>query len=42
MNKDYIFLFIILSMVITGCASVPKADINVEAEVDPKVNFSSW
>ncbi len=42
MNKNYIFLFIILSMLITGCASVPIADINVEAEADSKVNFSGY
>lgn len=42
MNKNYIFLFIILSMLITGCASVPIADINVEAEADTKVNFSGY
>ena len=42
MNKKIIYLFIMLSMLITGCASVPKADIKVEAEADPKVNFSGY
>jgi len=41
-NKNIVLLFVTLSLLITGCASVPKADIKVEAEADPKINFSGY
>lgn len=42
MNKNYKFLCFILSVFIAGCASVPTADIKVDAEADPKANFSGF
>lgn len=42
MNIKTIYLFVMLTVLLTGCASVPKSDIKVEAEADPKVDFSGY
>ena len=42
MNRNYLPVFIIVLMLLAGCASVPTKDIQVEALSDPKVNFSGY
>jgi hypothetical protein len=42
MNRNYPTLFIIVLMLIAGCASVPTKDIQVDAQADPKANFSGY
>ncbi len=40
MNKNVIFLFAL--MLISGCTQVPTKDITIEAQLDPKANFSAY
>jgi hypothetical protein len=40
--KSIIFSVLALALFITGCASVPKDDIEIKAAADPKVNFSGY
>ena len=42
MNRNYPTLFIIVFMLLAGCASVPTKDIQVDAQADPKANFSGY
>jgi hypothetical protein len=42
MNRNYPTLFIIVLMLIAGCSSVPTKDIQVDAQADPKANFSGY
>jgi len=42
MNRNYLPVFIIALMLIGGCASVPTKDIQVDAQFDPKANFSGY
>ena len=42
MSKNYIFLFVMIIMLVTGCTSVATKDIEVDAAADPKVNFSGY
>jgi len=42
MSKNYIFLFVMIMMTVTGCTSVPTNDIEVDAAADPEVNFSGY
>ena len=42
MNRNYLPVFIIVLMLLAGCASVPTKDIQVDAQVDPKANFSGY
>ena len=42
MSKNYIFLFVMIIMLVTGCTSVATKDIEVDAASDPKVNFSGY
>lgn len=42
MKKFILSVFVLIAFVISGCASVPKDDIQVDAEADPKVNFSGY
>ena len=42
MNRNYLPVFIIVLMLLTGCASAPTKDIQVDAQADPKTNFSGY
>lgn len=42
MNKKTIFLFAAIIMLVTGCNTAPTKDINVDAQADPKANFSGY
>ena len=42
MNRNYLSVFIIALMLFAGCASVPTKDIQVDAQADPKANFSGY
>jgi len=42
MNRNYLPVFIIVLMLLAGCASVPTKDIQVDAQADPKANFSGY
>jgi hypothetical protein len=42
MNRNYLPVFIIVLMLVAGCASVPTKDIQVDAQSDPKANFSGY
>jgi hypothetical protein len=42
MNRNYLPVFIIVLLLLTGCASVPTKDIQVDAQADPKANFSGY
>ena len=42
MNRNYLTVFIIVLMLLAGCASVPTKDIQVDAQADPKANFSGY
>ena len=42
MKRNYLSVFIIALMLLTGCASVQTKDIQVDAQSDPKANFSGY
>jgi uncharacterized protein YceK len=42
MNRNYLSIFIIAFMLFAGCASVPTKDIQVDAQSDPRANFSGY
>ncbi len=42
MNRNYLPVFIIALILFAGCASVPTKDIQVDAQSDPKANFSGY
>ncbi len=42
MNRKYVLLFVIVVMLLSGCASVPTKDIQVDAQARPKANFSGY
>ena len=42
MNRKYVLLFVIVVMLLSGCASVPTKDIQVDAQASPKANFSGY
>jgi len=41
-NKNHVLLFVMVFMLVLGCASVPTKDIQVDAQADPKANFSGY
>jgi len=41
MNRNAVLLFAGLTL-FSGCASVPTEDIQVDAQADPKANFSGY
>ena len=41
MNRSHV-LSLLSVMLVAGCASVPTKDIKVDAQVDPKANFSGY
>ena len=42
MNRNYPTVFIIVLMLLAGCASVPTKDIQIDAQADPKANFGGY
>ena len=42
MSRHYLPIFIIVLMLLAGCASFPTKDIQVDALSDPKANFSGY
>ena len=40
MERTYVFLFVTVFMLLSGCASVPTKDIQVDAQADPKASFT--
>ena len=42
MNKNYVLLFVLVFVLLSGCASVPTKDIQVDAQADPKADFSGY
>jgi hypothetical protein len=42
MNKNYVLPFVMVFMLLSGCASVPTKDIQVDAQANPKANFSGY
>jgi PBP1b-binding outer membrane lipoprotein LpoB len=42
MKRNYLSVFIIALMLFVGCASVQTKDIQVDAQSDPKANFSGY
>ena len=42
MNRNHVSLFVMVFMLLSGCASVPTKDIQVDAQADPKANFSGY
>ncbi len=42
MNKSYMLLIASVVMLLSGCASTPTKDIVLDAQADPKANFSGY
>ncbi len=42
MRRKVLSLWIIVILFMAGCASVPTKDIKVDAQIDPKANFSGY
>ncbi|MBV1916174.1 MAG: DUF4136 domain-containing protein [Pseudomonadales bacterium] len=42
MQKKLTLLFFSFALLITGCATVQKSDIQIDAEASPKTNFSGY
>lgn len=42
MNRRYLPIFFIALMLLVGCATVQTKDIQVDAQADPKANFSGY
>jgi hypothetical protein len=42
MNRNYALLFASVVMLLSSCASTPTKDIVVDAQADPKANFSGY
>jgi hypothetical protein len=42
MKRNYVFLFVMVFMLLSGCASVPTKDIQVDAQADPKASFTGY
>ena len=42
MNRNYTLFYVAISALLVGCASVPTKDIEVDAQADPKANFSGY
>ncbi|MHC4691406.1 MAG: DUF4136 domain-containing protein [Planctomycetota bacterium] len=42
MNKSYRLLIASVVMLLSGCASTPTKDIVIDAQADPKANFSGY
>jgi hypothetical protein len=42
MNRNYVLLFASAVMLLSSCASTPTKDIVIDAQADPKANFSGY
>jgi len=42
MNRNYTLIFAAIFMLLAGCSSVPTKDITVDAQANPKANFSGY
>ena len=42
MNRNFALLFAAAVMLLSSCASIPTKDIAVDAQADPKANFSGY
>jgi len=42
MNRNYTLFYVAISALLVGCASVPTKDIEIDAQADPKANFSGY
>jgi hypothetical protein len=42
MNRTYLSILFILLVLVIGCATVPTKDIQIDAQADPKANFSGY
>jgi uncharacterized protein YceK len=42
MIKKYIGISLAFILLVGGCATVPTQDIKVDAQADPKANFSGY
>ena len=42
MTKHILLVFAMSVALVTGCATTPTSDIQVDAEADPKINFSGY
>jgi len=42
MNRKYVLLFVTVVMLLSGCASVPTKDIQVDAQANPQANLSGY
>lgn len=42
MNRNFALLFAVAVMLFSSCASIPTKDIAVDAQADPKANFSGY
>ena len=42
MNRNYTLFYVAISALLVGCASVSTKDIEIDAQVDPKTNFSGY
>ena len=42
MNRNYTLLLAAVVMLLAGCSSVPTKDITVDAQANPKANFSGY
>jgi uncharacterized protein YceK len=42
MNRNCVLIFASVVMLLSGCASIPTKDIEVDAQADPKANFSGY
>lgn len=42
MKRSAIFFFAVVAMLMTGCSTVQTSDIKVDAQADPKANFSGY
>ena len=42
MKRNYLLVFVVVVMLLSGCASAPTKDIKFESQSDPKANFSGY
>jgi len=42
MDRNYVLLFVTVAMLLSSCASTLTKDIAVDAQADPKANFSGY
>lgn len=42
MKRSVIVVFAVMAMLMTGCTAVQTSDIKIDAEADPKANFSGY